>query len=92
MLENKFFCKYIINFYKNLGVGIRVKKLKMRIFVGDVLNTKKFFDLKIFYRFIHSSDSYPNDSETKLFLEKIKRYQKNNYLDFKDYLIIVTKK
>lgn len=86
------YAQYIINFYKNLGVGIRVKKLKMRIFVEDILNTKKLFDLKIFYRFIHNSDSYPNDSESKLFLEKIKKYHKNNYLDFKDYLIVITKK
>ncbi len=86
------YAQYIINFYKNLGLNIQVKKLKMRMYVGDILSTKKFFDLKIFYRFIHNTDSYPNDSESQEFLEKIKKYQKENYLDFKDYLIIVSRR
>lgn len=86
------YAEYIINFYKKLGINVQVKTSKMRMFVGDILNTKKLFDLKIFYRFIHNTDSYPNDNQSKLFLENIKKYQKNNYLDFKDYLIVVTKK
>src|SRR3989344_8374321 len=86
------YAQYIINFYKKLGFDVKVKKLKMRMYVGDILSTKKFFDLKIFYKFIHSTDSYPNESESKEFLKKIQKYQKDNYLDFKDYLIIVSNK
>jgi len=86
------YAEYIINFYKNLGLDVKVKKLKMRMYIGDILSTKSLFDLKIFYRFIHNTDSYPSDLESKAFLEKIKKYQKDNYLDFKDYLIIVSEK
>lgn len=85
------YAQYIINFYKKLGFNVRVKKLKMRMYVGDILTTNKFFDLKIFYRFIHNTDSYPSDSESKEFLKKIKEYQKDSYLDFKDYLIIISR-
>lgn len=86
------YAQYLIGFYKKLGTGVKIKKLKMRMFVGDILNTDKAFDLKILYRFIHNTDSYPKDSETKTFLNKIKKYQKSNYLDFKDYLIVITPK
>lgn len=85
------YAQYIIDFYKKLGLKVKVKKLKMRMYVGDILSTKKFFDLKVFYKFIHNVDSYPSDAESKKFLSKIKKYQKNNYLDFKDYLIVVSK-
>ncbi len=85
------YAEYIVNFYKKLGLKVEVKKLKMRMYVGDILSTKKFFDLKIFYRFIHNTDSFPSDEESKEFLKKIKKYQKNDYLDFKDYLIVVSK-
>ena len=37
------------------------------MYVGDILSTKKFFDLKIFYRFIHNTDSYPSDKESREF-------------------------
>lgn len=84
--------QYIVNFYKKLGLKVEVKKLKMRMYVGDILSTKKFFDLKIFYRFIHNTDSFPSDEESKEFLKKIQKYQKNNYLDFKDYLITIKNK
>lgn len=86
------YAQYIINFYKKLGFNVEVKKLKMRMYIRDILSTNKLFDLKTFYRFIHNTDSYPNDSESKEFLNKIKKYQKKGYLDFKDYLIIVSKK
>ena len=86
------YAQYIINFYKRLGFNVKIKKLKMRMYVGDILSTKKFFDLKIFYRFIHNIDSYPNERKGKEFLKKIKKQQKNKYLDFKDYLIIISKK
>lgn len=86
------YAEYIINFYKKLGLKVEVKKLKMRMYVGDILSTDKFFDLKTFYKFIHNTESYPNDKESKEFLKKIKKYQKNNYLDFQDYLIIVSNK
>lgn len=84
--------EYIASFYKKLKFNVQTKKLKMRMYIGDILSTKKFFDLKAFYRFIHNQNLYPDEKESKNFLAKIKTYQKNNYLDFKDYLIIVTKK
>ncbi|MDP3934832.1 MAG: class I SAM-dependent methyltransferase [Candidatus Giovannonibacteria bacterium] len=86
------YAQYIIDFYKKFSVQIKVKKLRMRLFIGDILNTKKLFDVKIFYRFIHNTDSYPRESESRAFLKKIQKYQKNNYLDFKDYLIVVSRK
>lgn len=86
------YAQYIINFYKNLGLNVEVKKLKMRMYVGDILSTKKFFDLKIFYRFIHNTDSFPNDKESREFLKKIQKHQVDDYIDFKDYLITVSKK
>lgn len=86
------YAQYIIDFYKKLGLNVEIKKLKMGMYVGDILSTDKFFDLKIFYRFIHNTDSFPNDKEAEEFLKKIQKCQKNNYLDFKDYLIIVSKK
>ena len=85
------YAQYIINFYKKIGLNVRVQKLKMGMYVGDILNTKKTFDLKSFYRFIHNTDSYPNEIESKKFLNKIKTYQKANYLDFRDNLIIISK-
>lgn len=86
------YAKYIIQFYKNLGLKVGIKKLKMRLYVGDILSTKSYFDLKIFYQFIHNTDSYPNNSESKKFIKKIKKYQKAGYLDFKDYLIVISRK
>lgn len=86
------YAQYIVDFYKKLGLNVKIKKLRMRMYVGDILSTDKFFDIKTFYRFIHNTDSYPNDLESREFLKKIKKYQKNNYLDFKDYLIIVSNK
>lgn len=85
------YARYIIGFYKKMGLNVEVKKLKMRMYIGDILSTDKFFDLKIFYRFIHNTDSFPSDEESKEFLKKIQKCQKDNYLDFKDYLIIISK-
>lgn len=84
------YAQYIIKFYENLGLKVDVKKLKMRMYVGDILSTKSFFDLKIFYRFIHNTDSFPSDEESKKFLKLIQEYQVDNYLDFKDYLIVIS--
>lgn len=86
------YAQYIINFYKNLGLNVNIKKLKMRMYIGDILSTKSLFDLKIFYRFIHNTDSFPNDTESREFLKRIEKYQIDNYLDFKDYLIVGSKK
>lgn len=86
------YAQYIISFYKKLGLNVKAKKLKMKMYMGDILSTKKFFDLKIFYRFIHNTDSFPSDKESREFLKKIQKYQKNKHLDFKDYLIVVSKK
>jgi len=86
------FSEYVADFYKKKGFSIKVEKCKMRMFVGDMLTNKHFFDLNNFYRFIHNVNDYPNKNESQTFLEKIKRFQKDSYLDFKDELIIVEKK
>lgn len=85
------YAQYIIQFYRRMHLNIRVKKMKMRMYVGDILSTKKLFDLKVFYRFIHNTDSFPSEAESGKFLARIKKFQKNNYLNFSDYLVVVTK-
>lgn len=59
------------------------------MYVGDILSTKSKYDLKNYFRFIHNTDSYPSEEESIQFLEKIKKYQKNKYLDFRDELIVI---
>jgi trans-aconitate methyltransferase len=86
------YAEYIINFYQKLGFSVSVKKLKMRMYVGDILSTKKSFDLKSFGRFIHNSNAYLTDTECKAFLNKIRKYQKASYLDFADYLLVISNK
>jgi len=83
--------EYIIDFYKKLGFSVKVKKLKMRMYVGDILNNANSFDLNIFYKFIHNTSKAPNSSEANQFLAKLKKFQNKGYLDFKDYLITVSK-
>ncbi|MDO8590311.1 MAG: class I SAM-dependent methyltransferase [bacterium] len=85
------YAEYIADFYKKLGFKVEVKRLRMRMFVGDILTTNSRFDLKIFYRFIHNTDSFPNDTEAEEFLKKIKEYQKGGYIDFSDHLMVVLK-
>lgn len=85
------YAQYIIEFYRRMHLNVRVKKMNMRMYVGDILSTKKLFDLKVFYRFIHNTDSFPSDAETAKFLARIKKFHRNNYLSFSDYLIVVTK-
>jgi trans-aconitate methyltransferase len=85
------YTEYIVKFYKKLGLKVKVKQQKMRMYVGDILSTKNTFDLKMFYHFIHNTDSYPSDAEAAKFYKKIKAKQKANYLDFRDSLIIVEK-
>ena len=85
------YAEYIIDYYKNKGLKVKVKRFNMRMYVGDILRTDKLFDLKTFYKFIHNTEEYPNKRQSTAFLKKIKKYQKSGYLDFKDYLIIVEK-
>jgi len=85
------YSQYILKFYKKIGLNVKVRRFKMRMFVGDILSTNNKFDLKTFYRFIHNTDSYPSDSESNKFLAKIKKYQKEDCLDFKDDLIMIEK-
>lgn len=85
------YAEYIIGFYKKLGLKVEIKELKMRMYIGDMLNTKSLFNLKIFYQFIHNTDASPSGKESQEFLQKIKDNQKDGYLDFKDHLIIVSK-
>jgi len=86
------YSKYIIDYYKKKGFDVRVKRFRMRMCVEDILSTKKFFELKSFYKFIHNTNIFPSDSEAKKFLEKIRKFEKNRNLDFKDDLIIIKKK
>lgn len=83
------FSEYIIDFYKKMGFSVKIKKFKMRLFIGDMLTNKHLFDLNNFYRFIHNTNGHPRKDEALSFLGKIKKFQKNGYLDFKDELIIV---
>jgi trans-aconitate methyltransferase len=85
------YAEYIASFYKQSGFNVNTQELCMRIYVGDILTTKSTFDLKVFYKFIHNTDIFPNDDESRIFLSKIKEYQKDGYIDFKDWLITVTK-
>lgn len=84
------YSEYIINFYKKHGFKVRTKKFRMRMYVGDILENKNFFDLNNFYTFIHNTNKFPDKQKSLEFLRKIKKYQKRGYLDFKDELIIVT--
>ena len=85
------YSEYIQKYYKNNGLNVRVMRFKMRIFVGDILTNKNFYDLGNFYKFIHNTYKFPTKDEAFNFLGKIKEYQKKRYLDFKDELIIVSK-
>lgn len=86
------YSSYIINYYKNKGLKVKVVRFKMRMFVGDMLdNNGNFYDINNFYKFIHNTSSTPSKEEALQFLEKIKKYQKKGYLDFKDELIVVSK-
>ena len=85
------YSEYISAYYKKNGFKVKMKRFKMRMYIGDILSTKSSFDLKSFYRFIHNTDSYPSEADAKKFLEKIKKFQRKGYLDFKDDLIIVMK-
>ena len=42
------YAQYIINFYKNIGLDVNVKKFKMRMYVGDILSAKSLLILKYF--------------------------------------------
>lgn len=84
--------QYIEDFYASMGFNVKVKKMTMRMYVGDLLSTRSSFDLASFYRFIHSQSSNPSSAESKRFLDRVRRLQNNNYLDFRDHLIIVQAK
>jgi len=85
------YSEYISNYYKSKGFRVKIIRFKMRMFIGDILTNKKFYELNNFYKFIHNVNSSPNRIESLNFLQKIKNYQKKGYLDFKDELIIVSK-
>jgi len=85
------YSEYIIDYYKSKGFKVKIIRFKMRMFVGDMLTNGKFYEVNNFYKFIHNVDSFPNKNESIQFLQKIKKYQKEGYLDFKDELIIVSK-
>jgi len=85
------YSQFMIDHYKKKGYNVRVKRFEMKMYVGDILSTKKYFELKSFYRFIHNTNIYPSDTDAKKFLDKIKKFQKNDCLNFKDDLIIVSR-
>lgn len=86
------YSKYTTDFYRKKGLKVRVKRFRMRMYVGDMLNNMHFFDLNNFYRFIHNTNEYPSKQESGKFRDKLKQFQKNGYLDFKDELIIVSRR
>lgn len=83
------YAENIVEICKQQGFKTRIKKFKMRMFIGDILTNKNNFDLFNFYKFIHNINKNPSIAEGKKFLRNIKRYQRNGYLDFKDQLIII---
>ncbi len=85
------YSEYISSYYKTKGFKVKIIRFKMRVFVGDMLANGKFYEVNNFYKFIHNVDSFPNKSEAIQFLQKIKKYQKNGYLDFKDELVIISR-
>jgi SAM-dependent methyltransferase len=85
------YSEYISNYYKSKGFKVKIIRFKMRMFVGDMLFNGKLYEINNFYKFIHNVDSFPNKNESIQFLQKVKKYQKEGYLDFKDELIIVSK-
>ncbi len=80
---------YLIDYYQKKGLKVRLEKFRMRMFVGDLLTNENHYDLFNFYRFIHNTDRQPSLDEGKRFLEKVKKFQKGGYLDFRDVLIVV---
>ena len=84
------YAEYISDYYKLKRYKVKIINFKMRMFVGDMLDNKKFYEINNFYKFIHNVDSFPSKNESIQFLNKIKKYQKKGYLDFKDQLIIVS--
>lgn len=86
------YSKFMIDYYKSKGLKVKTIRFKMRMFVGDMLdNNGNLYDIINFYKFIHNTSSTPNKEEALKFLDKIKKYQRKGYLDFKDELIIVSK-
>jgi len=85
------YAEYIIQYYKSKGFNVKTIRFKMRMFVGDMLSNGKLYEVNNFYKFIHNVDSFPTKGESLKFLQKIKKYQKEGYLDFKDELIIISK-
>lgn len=83
------YSQYIKEYYQRKGLKVKVIRFKMRMFVKDILSNKNLYDLSNFYKFIHNTDVFPSKEEASMFLEKIKRFQKKGYLDFKDELIVV---
>ena len=85
------YAEYITDFYRNTGHKTEVKEVQMRLFIGDLLTTTSKYDVGIFYRFIHNTDSFPTANEAAKFLGKIKEIQHGGYVDFKDHLITVSR-
>lgn len=85
------YSSYIKNYYKEKGLKIKSISFKMRMFIGDIITNKNYYDLGNFYKFIHNTDKFPNKEEAFRFLQKIKKYQNRGYLDFKDELLIITR-
>jgi len=86
------YSEYIREYYKQKGFEVKVIRFKMRMYVKDILTNKNHYELKNFFKFIHNVDNFPSEQESLEFLKKIKQFQKNGYLNFKDELIIVSNK
>ncbi len=85
------YSEYIENYYKSKGYNVHVEKFQMRIYVGDILNNSKDYDLSVFYKFIHNTNVYPDREKLQIFRKKLEEFSQNGYLDFADHLIVVEK-
>jgi len=83
------YSSYIADYYKKKGLKVKTIRFKMKMFVGDLLDTDKLYDLQNFYKFIHNTNNMPNKQSSLKFRENIRTYAKKGYIDFKDELIIV---
>jgi len=86
------YSEYIQEYYKQKGFEVKVIKFKMRMYIKDILTSKNHYELNNFFKFIHNVDNFPSEKESLEFLQKIKQFQKRGYLNFKDELIIVSRK
>lgn len=85
------YSEYIENYYKQKGCNVEIIEFKMRIYVGDILENSKEYDLAVFYKFIHNTNVYPEKDNLAEFRIRLEEFSENGYLNFKDHLIVINK-